>query len=159
MKNTDHVVSKEFVAFAGTCGSPTIALEELGGIRESSLDKGKWFRREIHRWSYYRLGLYIGYKAADKGYTTLPVEAAYSSQGCSRCGFIGKSNRRGLKFHCQACHYRLHADLNGARNIRIRGILTRQALVRMGSLSVTPEVPSPLGTSPLHSPIGPGLGN
>ena len=159
MKNTDHVVSKQFVAFAANCGSPVIALEGLGGIRESSLDKGKWFRREIHRWSYFRLELYITYKANDLGFTVMPVDAAYTSQGCSRCGYIAKANRKGNQFHCQACHYQLHADLNAARNIRLRCILARQARAGMGPLSVAPKVPSLLGTSPLHSSNELGGGN
>jgi hypothetical protein len=44
----------------------------------------------------------------------------------------------GLLFVCQNCHYTLHADLIGARNVTMRTLLMRQDWVRTGQLSVAP---------------------
>ncbi len=47
---------------------------------------------------------------------------------------------KGLLFVCQNCHYTLHADLVGARNITMRTLLARQDWARTGQLSVAPDV-------------------
>lgn len=45
------------------------------------------------------------------------VDPAYTSQTCSCCGYADKRQRQGEKFHCRYCGRRMHADVNGARNI------------------------------------------
>ncbi len=47
------------------------------------------------------------------------VDPAYTSKTCSCCGYVDAKNRkRGTeKFHCRFCGRRMHADVNGARNI------------------------------------------
>src|SRR5260370_5340018 len=47
---------------------------------------------------------------------------------------------KGLILICQNCHYSLHADLVGARNITMRTLLARQDRVRTGQLSLAPDV-------------------
>jgi transposase len=71
----------------------------------------------------------------------IKVDANYTSQACPRCGHTSEANRpnKGLLFVCQACQYRLHADLIGARNIALRTLLTRQDWVSTGTLSVCPD--------------------
>ena len=58
------------------------------------------------------------------------------------CGYMCDANRpnKGLLFVCQNCHYILHADLVGARNITMRTLLIRQDWVRTGQLSLAPDV-------------------
>jgi putative transposase len=47
------------------------------------------------------------------------VEPAYTSKTCSGCGYVDAKNRKtgSDKFHCCHCGRKLHADVNGARNI------------------------------------------
>jgi len=78
----------------------------------------------------------LQYKAADLGFEIIEIDPKYTSQGCSKCGYIKKSNRNGHRFTCKACGYQLHSDLNAARNIKLRGILARQALSENESPSV-----------------------
>jgi putative transposase len=70
------------------------------------------------------------------------VDAHYSSQACPMCGYTSKENRpnKGLLFVCQSCHYSLHADLIGARNITLRTLLARQDWTSTGVLSIRPNV-------------------
>lgn len=70
------------------------------------------------------------------------VDAHYSSQACPMCGYTSQENRlnKGLMFVCQSCHYSLHADLIGARNIALRTLLARQDWTSTGVLSIRPDV-------------------
>ena len=45
--------------------------------------------------------------------------ARYTSQKCSRCGTILRSNRKSQSLYiCNQCFLHLNADLNASRNIR-----------------------------------------
>jgi len=45
------------------------------------------------------------------------INPAYTSQECSRCGYIDKGNRKNREeFICKLCALKLHADVNGARS-------------------------------------------
>ncbi|MFL5662200.1 MAG: zinc ribbon domain-containing protein, partial [Ktedonobacteraceae bacterium] len=49
------------------------------------------------------------------------VDARYTSQACSRCGYIAKRNRVcQSEFSCQSCGYQCNADLNAAYNLASR---------------------------------------
>jgi transposase len=49
------------------------------------------------------------------------VNAAYTSQTCSVCGFADSASRKSqARFACTSCGYTGHADVNAARNIRDR---------------------------------------
>jgi putative transposase len=55
------------------------------------------------------------------GVTTLEVNAAYSSQQCSRCGFTSRDNRPvRASFRCARCGHTSHADVDAARVLRAR---------------------------------------
>jgi len=51
------------------------------------------------------------------------INPAYTSQECSRCGYIDKRNRKTVEFKCKLCSLNLHADVNGARCILKRSSL------------------------------------
>lgn len=52
------------------------------------------------------------------GIVITEVPAPYSSQECSLCGYVDKLNRKNQStFICRHCHKKLHADVNGARNL------------------------------------------
>jgi putative transposase len=55
------------------------------------------------------------------GITSTEVNAAYTSQSCSACGYVDKRNRPSQDtFRCLWCGHILHADLNAAANIEAR---------------------------------------
>ncbi len=48
----------------------------------------------------------------------IEVNPAYTSQTCSRCGYVDKRNRKDTqRFECEACGYKTNAQVNGAINI------------------------------------------
>src|SRR5260370_11865873 len=71
----------------------------------------------------------------------IKVDAHYTSKACPVCGHLSDANRpeKGLLFVCQSCHYTLHADLVGARNVALRTLLARQDWTSTGHLSVAPD--------------------
>lgn len=137
MRNENHVISRRIVDFALSTGNPTIALECLDGIRDQKQRKEQ--RRELNQWAFYQLEQFIRYKAASHGFDVIGVDPRNTSRGCSRCGYVSKSNRHRHSFECGACGYRVHADLNAALNIRLRGIVGRQLLTGDGAMSTAPE--------------------
>jgi IS605 OrfB family transposase len=102
--------------------------------------KRKRANRRRAGWSFADLQTKTRYKAVLNNSAVVYVDADYTSQACPQCGHASKANRpgRGLNFVCEACNYKLHADLVGARNIALRTLLVRQDWARTGSLSLTP---------------------
>lgn len=126
MRDVNHTISRRIVDFARSTGNPTIAVEDLTGIRDRRLRKPQ--RKELNQWAFYQLEQFIRYKSEALGFDVIAVDPKNTSRGCSRCGYTAKSNRKRHEFDCGACGYRVHSDLNAASNIRLRGIVARQGL-------------------------------
>jgi putative transposase len=153
----NHVIAKQI-----TTQHPQslIGLEDLTDIRERTKrrkrkrkkngngyepvsPKARKANRVYSQWSFAELHALISYKAALFGSLAVKVDAYKTSQTCPMCGYTDKENRphKGLLFVCQneKCHYTLHADLIGARNVVMRTLLLRQDWSRMGLLSMAPD--------------------
>lgn len=114
--DANHVVTKQIVESLepGT----VIALEKLTGIRQTARLRKKQ-RGELHKWSFFQFGQFLTYKAEAAGIKIEYVNAKYTSQKCSVCGHVSKSNRQSQAvFKCKHCGFSLNADLNASRNIR-----------------------------------------
>ncbi len=154
-QQANHVVSKHIVT---TYPQALIGLEQLTDIRDRTKrrrrrrkkhgkgtepvsQKARKVNRVYSQWSFAELHALIAYKAALSGSMAIKVDANYTSKACPKCGCTSEKNRpnQGLLFHCQNCHYELHADLVGARNITMRTLLLRQDWGKTGYLSVSPD--------------------
>ena len=145
-QDANHVVSKRIVT---RHPNTLIGLENLTDIRERTRRKrGKKATKKqrkanasYSRWSFAQLQGMIAYKALLHSSMAIKVDAHYTSKACPMCGHTCDANRpdKGLLFVCQNCHYTLHADLVGARNITMRTLLARQDWVRTGHLSIAPD--------------------
>jgi putative transposase len=144
--NVNHQISKRIVT-PGTL----FGLEDLTHIRDRTKPKRKTRKtskklskanRKQTKWSFAQLHTFIDYKAVFVGSLAIKVDANYTSKGCPECGHVSDNNRpnKGLIFRCECCHFELHADLVGARNITLRTLLSRQDWERTGVLSVRPDV-------------------
>jgi IS605 OrfB family transposase len=115
-RNENHCISKKIVNSLPV-GS-TIILEDLKYIREKCKQK-KDQRGEFNNWSFYQLEQFIKYKAKARGIRVVYVDPRYTSQKCSKCGHIDRSNRKNqTQFKCVHCGYTLNADLNASFNIK-----------------------------------------
>src|SRR6266852_3590687 len=148
-QDANHAVSKRIVT---RHPHSLIGLENLTDIRERTRRKrGKKESLKQRRanaayskWSFAELQSMIAYKALLHESMAIKVDAHYTSKACPVCGHTCDANRpnKGLLFLCQNCHYTLHADLVGARNITMRTLLVRQDWASTGQLSVAPDVSS-----------------
>ncbi len=146
-QDANHVVAKRI---ALRHPHSLIGLENLTDIRErTKRKKGKKATRKQRKanatsskWSFAELQSMIAYKALLHSSMAIKVDAHYTSKACPMCGHTSDTNRpnKGLLFVCQHCHYTLHADLVGARNIAMRTLLVRQDWASTGQLSVAPDV-------------------
>ncbi len=144
---TNHSIAKRIIA---QHPHSIIGLENLTDIGErTKRRKGKKASQKqrkanaaYSKWAFAELHGMLAYKAVLAGSMTVKVDAHFTSQACPMCGFTSKANRpkKGLLFVCQSCHYTLHADLVGARNVAMRTLLIRQDWMSTGQLSVAPDV-------------------
>lgn len=112
----DHVVSRQLVRSV-TPGT-LIVIEDLKEIRSNTQQHSKAQKRAMHAWSFNRLRDLLVYKAEAQGCWVVAVDPRHTSQRCSHCGYVHRSNRRSQsRFNCRNCGFELHADLNGSRNI------------------------------------------
>ena len=114
----NHTIAKQIVQIAKE-ENRGIALEDLKGIRFSSLKKGKKFRTRVGKWSFNQLRQYISYKAILNGVPVVLVNPRYTSKTCNKCHHIG--NRKGKVFECNNCGNNMDADVNAAINIATLG--------------------------------------
>jgi putative transposase len=145
--DANHVVSKRIVE---QHPHSLIGLEDLSHIRERTKRKrgkkasGKQRKANstYSKWSFAELQSMIAYKATSRESMAVKVDANYTSQACLKCGHTTPANRpdKGLLFVCQNCHYTLHADLVGSRNVTLRTLVIRQDWMTTGLLSKVPDV-------------------
>ena len=144
----NHAISHRIVT---SHSHSMIGLEDLTLIRErtkhkhgkKASKKQRRANRHASKWAFAELHGYVAYKASLNGSMAIKVDAYHTSQACPKCGYASPDNRpnKGLVFVCQNCHFSLHADLIGARNITLRTLLTRQDWMSTGVLSIRPDVP------------------
>jgi putative transposase len=142
-----HLVSKRILT---QHPNSLIGSEHLTDIRERTRRrKGKKASKKqrkanatFSKWSFAELHCMIAYKALLNKSMAIKVDANYTSQACPCCGYTARENRpnKGLLFVCQNCHYTLHSDLVGGRNITMRTLCIRQDWRQTGHLSIAPDV-------------------
>lgn len=109
-KTYNHAISKRIIGFARKNKCEYINLEKLtkDGFSDSIL----------RNWSYFELQKMIEYKAKREGIEVRYVNPCFTSQKCSKCGYIDKENRETQEeFICKKCGLKLNADHNASINI------------------------------------------
>ena len=151
-RDVNHTITKQIVNSLES-GS-TVVLEKLTGIRNAKMRKKQ--RRELNKWNFFQFEQFLKYKAMAKGIAVEYTPARYTSQKCSRCGTILRSNRKSQSLYvCNQCFLHLNADLNASRNIRqnyisaIRGYIGFQSMnpsdAPSTALPVVEQAAMPLG--------------
>jgi IS605 OrfB family transposase len=131
-----HGIAKKLVQLAQDTKA-ALVLEDLTHIRDRMTVR-KRQRAKQHNWSFGQLRAFISYKAQRAGVPVVFVGPRNSSKTCARCGHVDARNRRSQSlFSCIRCGFQCHADLNAARNLAVRGAVSRPDLVapRAGQLA------------------------
>ena len=129
-------------AFIGLENLKDIRTRTEGRSNPKASKKAKRAKRRRSQWSFAELQAFLAYKAPLVGSLAVKVDANYTSQACTRCGYTSRDNRpeKGLMFACRGCGYQVHADLLGSRNVALRTLVIRQDWMATGHLSVVPDV-------------------
>lgn len=115
MTNLNHKISRQLVNLAVQESVSTIVMENLKNIRKTAYSSKK-ADKNLNSWAFFELQMFIDYKARLSGIEVSYINPKYTSQTCSICGVIKKTNRDRNLYTCQ-CGHKVHADLNAARNI------------------------------------------
>jgi putative transposase len=91
--------------------------EDLKNVKHKSKGRlHKKFNNKLQRWAYPKVLEKLAMLCEESGIIFKKIPPQYTSQRCSQCGAINKSNRRGEVYKC-ACGNVMDADLNAAKNI------------------------------------------
>ena len=114
-----------------------LVLEDLKNLRQSAskknrTSKGKYVNYLINNSLPFKMfRTFLEYKCLDRGIKVVTINPQYTSKECSRCGSRTTSRPTQSKFICGDCNYQIHADLNAARNIRMRYISSNELPVNL----------------------------
>jgi len=108
-------INRQLINFAVQEQVGTIIMENLDNIRNTAKSLNR-ANRNIHSWTFYQLQQFIKYKAELAGIKVEYINPKYTSQGCSKCAKVKKSNRKANLYSCE-CGNHIHSDLNASRNI------------------------------------------
>ena len=139
-----HNRANELIAEAKRSDVDGIVFENLKHIRKNISNGAKFQQWAVAKF----IGL-VEYKVEDTGVFVDTVNPAYTSQRCSKCGFVHENNRSDKSFECLKCDYEVNADYNAAKNIANRycayihrgqksrgGWATSQLALKSGTLNV-----------------------
>lgn len=90
----------------GTEEAPGKNVKAKAKLNQSILDQG-----------WHTFSLFLEYKLVEKGGRIEFVNAPYTSQTCSQCGYKDAENRKAKIFACKKCGFEADADFNAAINI------------------------------------------
>nr|WP_143824649.1 zinc ribbon domain-containing protein [Natranaerobius trueperi] len=99
MKDQDHKISRKVVDFAN--------------IRNTARTSRK-NEKNLHTWSFYRLALFIEYKAKLRGIAVEYVDPKYTSQTCPICR--NRNHVKDRNYQC-SCGFKTHRDRVAGMNI------------------------------------------
>jgi IS605 OrfB family transposase len=94
--------------------------EDLKELRKASKMSTKELNKQQY-FTYAQVLTKLDSMAQTEGFYLTKVNPAYTSQTCSNCGDIDKSNRQGEIYQCKSCGMIMDADINAAINILHRG--------------------------------------
>lgn len=117
--DTNHVISKQL---ANDLQVATYVLEDLANIRAGR--HNRTMRKWLGQWAFAQLEFMLRYKCEANGIEVVSVDPKYTSQTCNVCGYRDKHNRHKGEFMCRKCGATDNADLNAAKNIRDKYLLS-----------------------------------
>ncbi len=102
--------------------------EDLKAVKHKSKGKiHKKFNNKLQRWAYPKVLEKLAMLCEEVGILFKKIPPQYTSQRCSSCGLICKSNRNGEVYKC-SCGNVMDADYNASLNILYIGVYGPDAL-------------------------------
>lgn len=102
-------------------------IKDLDNVKELIIEDLKYVKHKtklfktvmnkVQRWSYVKTTSKLERFCQENGVLLTKINPAYTSQTCSNCGVVDKSNRKGELFCCSTCKMEIDADYNAAINI------------------------------------------
>lgn len=134
-RDCDHVLSKQLVQTMEA--GQTLVFEDLTDIR-LRVKMRKAQSKRVHRWSFHQLQAFVTYKAQVAGVHIVFVDPRYTSQKCSQCQHVSRSNRpKQAVFKCRVCKFACHADYNAALNICANYLQSQGLSVNQPNVAIT----------------------
>jgi IS605 OrfB family transposase len=99
-----------------------IRFEGMSKLRVEAIKemrKGHRTSRKLNRFTYTEMFSKLESLCATNGVQIEHVSPTYTSQRCSKCGWVRNTNRNGKLFKCGSCGFTTDADLNAAINISV----------------------------------------
>ena len=120
-KDFCHKITSQMVEHLLSTGSKVLILEDLRTLRKNASRKyGSYSKLRnyiINTMPYGMIQNFLEYKCLDAGILVHKINPAYTSKTCSACESLETQRPTQNSFVCQKCGLKLHADLNGSRNI------------------------------------------
>lgn len=120
LKQKTNRVNEVCNVFINEHRNTDVVCEDLKNVKHKS-SFYKSVNNKLQYWSYRQVIDKLESLSESEGFTVIKVDPAYTSQTCSKCGAVIKSNRDGEKYHC-SCGLEIDADTNAAINILRRGV-------------------------------------
>ena len=132
----DHELSKEVALYIAELSQKydlQVSIGKLKGIRNSRWrgdGKSKQHRKQLHRWTYFRMTTFMSYKFIKVGLSEAQftfLNEAMTSKTCSKCGSRNTSRpcQAILLCHDSSCGAILNADINAAINMASKLIVSQ----------------------------------
>ena len=131
LRDVNHNISREVVAFALSHSTPGIAIGwapgEDGGRRNTGKSRSEHQLLEL-----------ISYKAAAEGIPIVVADGVWGLR-CGVCGAVGERPTTSEQFYCETCGYCTHRERNGCLEL-VRQVLSgRQVLPEKGDGHFAPD--------------------
>lgn len=138
-RDCDHVLSKRLVQTMEP--GQTLVFEDLTDIR-ARVKMRKAQRKRVHKWSFHQLQAFVTYKSQAAGVHIAFVDPRYTSQKCSQCQHVSRSNRPAQAvFKCRVCKFACHADYNAALNVRANYLQSQGQPVNLPNVAIQELTP------------------
>jgi transposase len=89
-------------------------------LRRENIQKLRYKRKNtkyLNRFVTTVYSLALDKECEDAGVLSVLIDPQYTSQRCSKCVWVQKTNRKGSAFKCKSCDHTQDSDLNAALNI------------------------------------------
>jgi len=110
-----HKRANELVQHAVEHGVDGIVFEDLDGIREQMSDDKKF-----QQWAFGRIVELVTYRAREHEIFVDDVPSEYTSQECSRCGYVSRDNLDGKRLCCVSCGRSVHRDYDAGVSVAVK---------------------------------------